>query len=178
MKGTRETAAASASCPHPDSGVLCAARVRPAEVSAGFLLAQAHARSHELLRQLLAELELTPPQFGALLTVHANQGLSQAELGELGGKDRATIGGIVDRLVGRGLLERRHGPGDRRAYRLGVTRRGAEVAARCVGVHRAHEEALLAPLSGAEREKLFRLLQKITPAAEPARGVSTTKGAT
>src|SRR4051795_7398882 len=77
----------------------------------------------------LAEVEgagydLTPVQYAALTAVGANPGLDQVTLAGLMAFDRTTITGVVDRLVQKGLIERRASSRDRRARELEITDEG------------------------------------------------------
>src|SRR3954453_15536629 len=77
----------------------------------------------------LAEVEgagysLTPVQYAALAAVAANPGVDQITLAGLIAFDRTTITGVVDRLVQKGLIERRESSRDRRARELRLTDKG------------------------------------------------------
>jgi len=67
---------------------------------------------------------------------------------------------VVQRLVDRGLLERRPGR-DRRTHALHLTTAGHEVLGQLLERRAQVLEALLAPLSGTEREQLTPLLEKV-----------------
>jgi DNA-binding MarR family transcriptional regulator len=71
------------------------------------------------------------------------------------------VTGIVDQLVKEKLVERLPEPGDRRAFRVRLTRPGYEVFGKMA---RAHEEWIVSVLSGLSRKEhseLFRLLAKV-----------------
>ena len=57
-------------------------------------------------------------QWVMLLRLDRQPGLSQKELAELLEVEPITVARLADRLEGRGLLERRPDPGDRRVWRL------------------------------------------------------------
>src|SRR5919198_1132487 len=71
-----------------------------------------------------AGFDLTPVQYAALATIKANPGLDQVTLAGLIAYDRTTITGVVDRLVQKGLAERRASSRDRRARELEITEAG------------------------------------------------------
>lgn len=78
-------------------------------------------------------------------------------------------GGItkrIDRLADAGLVERRPDPADGRGTRVRLTRRGRSVIDRALETHVANEEALLRPLTGAERKQLDGLLRKLLAALD------------
>ena len=63
---------------------------------------------------------LTPGEFGLLVLVDRNAGLSQMALARALGIDRSTLVPILDRLQARGLLVRRRSPTDGRTHALGA----------------------------------------------------------
>jgi len=68
--------------------------------------------------------ELTGPQYAVLRIVGLEREATHARLGELAALDKATLSGVVDRLVRRGLLSTQPDPQDRRARRLVLTDAG------------------------------------------------------
>jgi len=68
--------------------------------------------------------DITPVQFGALSTISANPGIDQATLAGLIAYDRATIGGVVDRLEAKGFIRREVSSEDRRARVLTISEAG------------------------------------------------------
>jgi DNA-binding MarR family transcriptional regulator len=95
--------------------------------SIGFLLSKAYQRAWAIMREEIESYDLTPPQFGLLAFLWQQDGMTQVELSEKGQIDRTTIGGMIDRLVKIGLVERRPHPQDRRAYKIHLTERGKEL---------------------------------------------------
>jgi MarR family transcriptional regulator, temperature-dependent positive regulator of motility len=81
---------------------------------------------------------------------------------------------MIDSLEQKGLIERQTDPADRRARRLYVTRKGADLRKRLRPRLLAAQERLLAPLSTAEREVLVDLLVRVIEAndsyARPGNG--------
>lgn len=71
------------------------------------------------------------------------------------------------------MLERRANPEDRRQYALHLTAKGKETFTKIGQIAQQHQDALCASLTGAEREKLAELVQKIvdqqglTPGVHP-----------
>jgi DNA-binding MarR family transcriptional regulator len=111
------------------------------------------------LETVYAEHGLTGPDFSALVTLRRLGGsVSQTDLMRELGLTSGTISVRVDRLVARGLAERR---ADGRIARVSLTAAGAELFERVTPAHVAAEERLLAALDPAEREQLVRLLRKL-----------------
>lgn len=67
---------------------------------AGHLIRRLHQQSTHLFSQRtqVAGFEVTPVQFAALDAIQAHPGVDQSQVAELIGYDRATIGGVIDRL--------------------------------------------------------------------------------
>jgi len=99
-------------------------------------------------------------QYAALATIKANPGLDQVTLAGLIAYDRTTITGVVDRLVQKGLTERRASPRDRRARELEITDEGRRVLRRITPAVESAQAIMLRGLSAKESEELMRLLRK------------------
>ena len=74
----------------------------------------------------------------------------------------ANVSGVLRGLDARGLVERRAGDGDERSKRVFATRAGIELVAGRDEAMAAADEAILAPLTRAERATFQALLDKIT----------------
>ncbi|MBM3649974.1 MAG: MarR family transcriptional regulator [Alphaproteobacteria bacterium] len=103
----------------------------------------------------------TPGEFGLLVLVDRNAGLSQMTLARALGIDRSTLVPILDRLQGRGLLVRRRSPTDGRTHALALTPQGAKALARYARLVRRHEQRIAARLSAAEIRTLIDLLERV-----------------
>lgn len=108
---------------------------------------------------------LTPGEFGLMVLVARNAGLSQMALAQALGIDRSTLVPILDRLQARDLLVRRRSPTDGRTHALELTPAGTKALARFTGVVRAHEKRIASHLSTAETQTLIGLLQKVRAGA-------------
>jgi DNA-binding MarR family transcriptional regulator len=127
----------------------------------GFLLRRAHQRHVALFTAAMAHAELTPTQFAALVrTVQAGR-TTQNLLGRLTAMDPATIQGVVQRLIARGVIRRRPDPMDRRMAVLEPTEAGVALITGVVACARKAHEMALAPLSIEERDQLLALLRKM-----------------
>ena len=99
-------------------------------------------------------------QFAALDGIERQPGIDQASLAAAISFDRATIGGVIDRLEQKGLVERAVSAQDRRARQLQLTAAGVQLLAACRPVVEALQAEILAPLSAAERKSLLALARK------------------
>lgn len=110
---------------------------------------------------------LTPGEFGLLVLVDRNEGLSQMALARALGIDRSTLVPILDRLQARDLLVRRPSPTDGRTHALALTASGEKALARFARLVRAHEKRIASGLSTAETRTLIELLQRVRASARP-----------
>ncbi len=109
--------------------------------------------------------DLTPVQFAAMIKVRANPGVDQATLAAMIAYDRATIGGVVDRLVDKGLIERKASSRDRRAKELNMTAEGISLLEHIEPAVLSAQDLLLSGLNADERDTFMHLLQKATEGA-------------
>ena len=104
--------------------------------------------------------------FGILSVVAANPGINQGNAGRALGIQRANMVSLVTDLVDRGLVAREVAADDRRAFALSLTAEGRKVMTACLEGIRAHEVAMLADLTLAERATLIDLLSRIERRAD------------
>jgi len=107
-------------------------------------------------------IDLTSPQFAALAILGENPGIDQATLAGMIALDRPTIGGVVERLAGKGLVERKTSETDRRAKRLKLTSAGEVMVERMRPIVVATQKKVLDGLSDEEKEQFTNLAIKIT----------------
>lgn len=105
--------------------------------------------------------DLTPVQYAALLAIAQRPGVGQAQLAALIGYDRATIGGVIDRLEQKKWVARAASTEDRRVNLLAITDAGEHALAEATpGVLQAQEK-LMEPLDAHEREAFERMCLKM-----------------
>ena len=110
---------------------------------------------------LVAKFNIQPGTFSALALIQANPGISQTELSDLIGYDRASVVMIVDLLERLKWAERRRAPVDRRKHSLYLTRAGVQACARLRALALKNEKLIHARLSDRELAELSRLLDKL-----------------
>lgn len=108
--------------------------------------------------------DLTSPQFAALAVLKQNPGVDQATLAGLIAHDRVTIGGVVERLCGKGLVIRETNARDRRSKRLRLTAKGDDLLKKLGPIVEASQDELLAGLDAAEQREFIRLAEKLARA--------------
>jgi DNA-binding MarR family transcriptional regulator len=113
---------------------------------AGHLIRRLHQQSTLVFvqRTQAAGFDLTPIQYAALEAIYENPGIDQARVAEMIGYDRATIGGVIERLEKKGWLRRLVSEQDRRARELSLTTKGNKIRAALEPIiHLARQVVLL-----------------------------------
>src|SRR5262249_40857402 len=131
-------------------------------------LLKAHGLVLRELRRRAPE-DLTLPQFDVLVQLHRRpEGMTSRELTRELLVTAGNVTGLVDRLAGMGLVERRPVAAGRRAVRILPPAGGRRVAARALPRHRRDVEALLSPLPPRDLARLRRLLGRLSRSLEEA----------
>lgn len=107
-----------------------------------------------------AGLDLTSVQFAAMDAIRANPGIDQATVASKIAYDRATIGGVIDRLEHKGWVSRSVSKRDRRAREVSLTDEGLRIHERALPVVVALQPEILEALSDEEQETFIALARK------------------
>ena len=129
--------------------------------SVGFLLALAGAESRRRWVDWLAEWDLRPSHYSALMVLGERGSVSQQALAEMVGVDPRNLVPVIDLLERRGLVGRRPYPTDRRRNALELTAAGRSLMRRLAVSGRSLEEEMLAGLDETEKATLQKLLLKL-----------------
>jgi DNA-binding MarR family transcriptional regulator len=138
-----------------------------------FLLSQLGHRSASVFADLIASIDLTPPDAGILRAIAAEPGRSQQALSGQLGLLPSRVVAYVDELEDRGYVERRRNPDDRRLHALHLTASGKKVISKIGELGRQHDRLLTAGLDTHQRDTLHQLLsaiaerQGLTPHVHP-----------
>jgi DNA-binding MarR family transcriptional regulator len=129
---------------------------------AGHLIRRLHQISTQVFaaRIKAAGIDLTPVQFAALDAIGANPGADQAGIAALIAYDKATIGGVIDRLEAKGLVVRVPSQRDRRAREVSLTEAGVSLLAMATPEVCALQDDILAGLDARERAQFLKLASK------------------
>ena len=129
---------------------------------AGHLIRRLHQQSTQIFQAQTqaAGFDMTSVQFAALDAIAQQPGIDQASLAATISFDRATIGGVVDRLELKGLVTRAVSAQDRRARQLQLTPEGERLLAASRPVVEALQAEILAPLTRAERKTFLARAHK------------------
>lgn len=133
---------------------------------AGHLIRRLHQIStHVFMAEMQAAgHDLTPVQFAAMDAIKAEPGIDQAGVAARIAYDRATIGGVIDRLEKRGLVARRVSTQDRRAREVRLTQAGQAVFDEVLPIVTALQDDILPGLDAKERAAFLALARKATGA--------------
>ncbi|WP_127104944.1 MarR family winged helix-turn-helix transcriptional regulator [Pararhodobacter zhoushanensis] len=129
---------------------------------AGHLIRRLHQISTQVFmaRAREAGFDLTPVQFAAMDAIRVNPDIDQAGVAALIAYDRATIGGVIDRLVTKGYVARTVSARDRRAREVRLTDDGEALFTALLPVVRDLQSDILARLSEEERATFMALARK------------------
>jgi DNA-binding MarR family transcriptional regulator len=126
----------------------------------GYLLRLAYQR-HAAIFQTNAILDVTPTQFAALMRLAEVGTCSQNRLGRLIAMDAATIKGVVERLLAKGLIALETDPEDRRRSLIRLSRNGEQAARDLMAMGHDISCKTLEPLAEEERVGLLAALRKL-----------------
>jgi DNA-binding MarR family transcriptional regulator len=111
--------------------------------------------------------DLSPSQFNVLNLLRLNpDGLSQTDLSRQLIMHRSNVTGLVDRLERRGWVERQDVAGDRRAYRVTLTRAGAALLREVLPRYYEGANEVWAHLSARRAAQLMADLRQVTENAK------------
>ncbi len=129
----------------------------------GHLIRRLQQRSNQIFSQRTqaAGLDLTSVQFAALDAIATHPGADQATIAELIAFDRATIGGVVDRLLQKGWIQRSISQHDRRARVLKLTALGTRMLQKLQPLVEDLQVEILSPLNPAEQKTFAKLASKL-----------------
>jgi MarR family transcriptional regulator, temperature-dependent positive regulator of motility len=129
----------------------------------GHLIRRLHQISTQIFQHHIqqAGYDITPVQFAAMAALHTNPGIEQAQIASMIAYDRATIGGVIDRLEQKGYVLRIVSNKDRRAREVSLTKEGEHMYQLVFPIIHSLQPEILHPLTDLEQEQLTSLLQKV-----------------
>jgi len=127
----------------------------------GYALRRAQLRVFQHLVGNLADHDLRPAQFTAMVIIESEPGLMQADLARQLAIEPPQLVPLLNKLETRGLAQRVRGVQDKRAYGVFLTKAGMNLLDQLKAIAVASDEAATASLDEDERAQLLRLLQKV-----------------
>lgn len=133
----------------------------------GFLVRLLDTRVNVLYEQLTAQSEITPRQFGVLLTLHQQGTLTLTELAKHIRVDRSTLGEMINRMAERSLIGKRNNGSDRRSAEVLLAPAGKNALLKIVAGAAQLQTALLAPLAAEDRAHFLRCMKLVAEPEQP-----------
>jgi DNA-binding MarR family transcriptional regulator len=127
----------------------------------GFLFRRLDSLASYLFYQNSGQTEISPRQFGILLTLHETGPISQGELSDLMHIDRSTMGEIIRRMSVRGLVKRSKPGNDRRRIEIMLTRPGSKALLNTFPAAVKVQEELLSTIPVEERATVLAYLTAV-----------------
>lgn len=110
---------------------------------------------------LMGGLGLEPRHFAVLRTLGLAEGRAQSEVADLVHIPPSSLVALIDHFEGRGLVERRPHPRDRRAHALHLTDEGRTVLARATELAMGLEGTLCEGFDPEQRQELLAVLRQL-----------------
>lgn len=131
-----------------------------------FLLAKAYQKAHAGFKQQLKPYDLTNLQHLVLEALWYRQGMTAARMGKFLILDKATLSGVIDRMVKAEWIEKKPNPDDRRRQLLYTTPKADALKGELVKERQKANEEILKGFSLEERLLFKRLLVDVINPAE------------
>lgn len=126
-----------------------------------FQLAKANQTAARYWSKKIGPLNVTAVQGMVLTFLSEEDQVTSSNLGQRTQLDSATLTGILDRLEGIALVERRPNPEDRRAILIRLTKKGNNITGRIGEAMEQGNRGFLSVLTAEENSMLRGLLKKI-----------------
>ena len=124
----------------------------------GFVISDLHRLITTAMDKELKTLGLTRSQLRVVLHLSRQDGLTQVRIADDLDMGKVAIGGLLDRLEGKGLIERRPHPTDRRATRIFLTTRADSLYTPILKSGAFVTNRMLLNIMPADQERLVDLL--------------------
>ncbi len=128
----------------------------------GFLLRRAHQRASQIFKNEFESTSLTPQQFAVLAKLYEVSEVTQNKLGRMVDMDPATLQGVIQRLMQRGLVRRVQDPTHKRRLKMLLTDDGMQMVKSCFNLGRQVSMETMQPLDQSEQIELIRFLKRIS----------------
>jgi DNA-binding MarR family transcriptional regulator len=116
------------------------------------------------MNEELKDFNLITGDLALLKIIQAGELISQIQLGDQLGIDKASMVKLIDSLEKRKMLERIAHPTDRRVKNLQLTKWGKKVLDQCQTAKLRAEKKFFEPLTTSEEKAFRKLVQKLIPA--------------
>jgi DNA-binding MarR family transcriptional regulator len=140
----------------------------------GFLISDVHRLLTVAVDREVSALGLTRSQLRVVLHLMRDDGISQVALADDLQLGKVTVGGLLDRLQEKGLIERRAHPTDRRAKLVYLTLTDQKIYDSIVAAGGTILERVLAGINKTEEKTLIELLLRVKANTAEILEASTT----
>jgi len=123
-----------------------------------FLLGKAYQKAHGDFKKLLKPFGLTNMQHLVLEGLWYKEGMTAADLGKTLVLDKATLSGVIERMVDGGWVVKQDDPADARVSCLYTSEKANSMKKELINARKNANEKLLADFSNEERVLLKRFL--------------------
>lgn len=127
-----------------------------------FLLAKAYQKAHGQFKAKLRPYSLTNLQHLVLEGLWIKEGVTSADLSKLLVMDKATLSGVLERLLDADWIRKEADPEDGRVFRIYTTSKTAALKDELIELRVAANEELLCGYSNEEQLMFKRLLKGLT----------------
>ena len=129
----------------------------------GHLIRRLSQQSNQVFQDEMKRIgaDVTSVQFASMQAIELHGEMEQSQIAQSIHYDKATIGGVIDRLEKRGWVERKANPKDRRAKLVTLTREGSNALEEITPVVKALQDQVVANLNDDERAMFIKLAQKV-----------------
>lgn len=127
-----------------------------------FLLAKAYQKAHGQFKVKLRPYNLTNLQHLVLEGLWIEEGVTAADLGKLLVMDKATLSGVLDRMLDSQWIRKENDPDDGRVFRLFTTEKAEKLKSQLIELRIAANEEMLSDFSHEEQVLFKRLLRNLT----------------
>lgn len=126
-----------------------------------FLLGKAYQKAHGDFKKQLKPFGLTNMQHLVLEGLWYEKGITAAELGKLLILDKATLSGVLDRMVEGGWLLKKQDPEDKRVNRLFPSDKASRMKSELIELRKIANKKLLTGFNPEEQILLKRFLRDL-----------------
>jgi DNA-binding MarR family transcriptional regulator len=137
------------------------ARTLDLHAGVGFLARLIDTRVRNVYEELTEQNEITPRQFGALLTLYQKGTMTLTELSINIYVDRSTLSEMINRMVKRKLVIKSANSEDERSAKVALSPSGKAILLGIVQGVVKQQQILLAPLPKSERAQFIRNMKLI-----------------
>jgi DNA-binding MarR family transcriptional regulator len=137
------------------------------------LLTCANLIERRVRERLRADFDMTLPRFDVLAQLdRAPEGLTMGALSRRLMVTNGNVTGLIERMVGEGLVERAPAPDDRRVQIVRLTKGGKATFDHMTPAHESWIATMTAALSHKEMAELYRLLAQLKHSVEDSDAVA------